>query len=55
VNYRANVWALNAEGCTCIVATSAVGSLKENIHPGEIVILDQFIDWCMKFVETVVQ
>lgn len=45
VNYRANMWALKAEGCTCVVTTTAVGSLQENIHPGEVVILDQFIDW----------
>lgn len=45
VNYRANLWALKAEGCTCVVTTSACGSLKENVHPGEVVILDQFIDW----------
>jgi len=45
VNYRANMWALKSEGCTCVIATTACGSLKENIHPGEVVILDQFIDW----------
>ena len=45
VNYRANLWALKAEGCTCVLATTACGSLQENIHPGEVVILDQFIDW----------
>jgi len=45
VNYRANIWALKEEGCSCVVVTTAVGSLRENIHPGEVVILDQFIDW----------
>lgn len=44
VNYRANIWALKQEGCDCIVATTACGSLQEEIHPGDIVLLDQFID-----------
>lgn len=44
LNYRANIWALKQEGCDCIVATTASGSLQENIHPGDIVVLDQFID-----------
>ena len=44
VNYRANIEALRQQGCTHIVATTACGSLREHIHPGEIVILDQFID-----------
>jgi len=45
VNYRANIQALKDIGCTHIIATTAVGSLKENICPGDIVILDQFIDF----------
>jgi len=44
VNYRANVWALRQEGCTHLVVTTACGSLKENIAPGHIVVLDDFID-----------
>ncbi|CAH1117807.1 unnamed protein product [Phaedon cochleariae] len=44
VNYRANIWALKEEGCTHIIATTAVGSLQENIKPGDIVVLDSFID-----------
>uniref|UniRef100_A0A4W3IA95 S-methyl-5'-thioadenosine phosphorylase n=1 Tax=Callorhinchus milii TaxID=7868 RepID=A0A4W3IA95_CALMI len=44
VNFRANIWALKEEGCTHILATTACGSLREEIHPGDIVILDQFID-----------
>lgn len=44
VNYRANVWALKEEGCTHIVASTACGSLQEEIRPGEIAILDNFID-----------
>ena len=44
VNYRANIHALKQEGCTHIIAATAVGSLKEAIPPGYLVFLDQFID-----------
>ena len=45
VNFRANIHALKEQGCTHILATTAVGSLKENIGRGDLVILDQFIDF----------
>jgi 5'-methylthioadenosine phosphorylase len=45
VNYRANINALKQAGCTHILATTAVGSLREEIKPGHFVVLDQFIDW----------
>ena len=45
VNYRANIHALKAVGCTHILATTAVGSLREEIGRGDLVILDQFIDF----------
>ena len=45
VNFRANIYALKKEGCTHILATTAVGSLRENIRPGDLVFVDQFIDW----------
>ena len=44
VNYRANVYALKKAGCTHILATTAVGSLREQIKPGHLVFVDQFID-----------
>ena len=44
VNYRANIYALKEEGCTHLIATTACGSLQEHIHPGEVVLIDQFID-----------
>ncbi|XP_065183102.1 S-methyl-5'-thioadenosine phosphorylase-like [Sycon ciliatum] len=44
VNYRANMWALRDAGCTHVLVTTACGSLQEEINPGEIVLLDQFID-----------
>jgi len=45
VNYRANISALKQIGCTHILASSAVGSLKEQIKPGDIVFPNQFIDF----------
>jgi len=45
VNNRANIWALRAAGATHIVTTTAVGSLREEIAPGNLAILDQFIDF----------
>jgi len=45
VNYRANIFALKKLGCTHIISTTAVGSLREQIKPGDFVILDQLIDF----------
>jgi methylthioadenosine phosphorylase (EC 2.4.2.28) len=45
VNYRANIHALTARDVTHIIATTACGSLKEEIGRGDIVIIDQFIDF----------
>ena len=44
INYRANIWALKELGVRQIVASSAVGSLREDYAPGDFVITDQFID-----------
>jgi len=44
VNYRANVYALKALGCTHVIASGAVGSLREDIRPTDLVIPDQIID-----------
>jgi 5'-methylthioadenosine phosphorylase len=44
VNYRANIQALKSQNCTHILATTACGSLREEIKRGDLVILDQFID-----------
>ncbi len=45
VNYRANIQALKDAGCTHILATTAVGSLREEIGRGDLVVVDQFIDF----------
>ncbi|XP_044745896.1 S-methyl-5'-thioadenosine phosphorylase [Coccinella septempunctata] len=44
VNYRANIWALKQEGCTQIIVSTATGSLREDYKPGDLVILNNFID-----------
>jgi 5'-methylthioadenosine phosphorylase len=45
VNFRANIEALKEIGCSHIISTTAVGSLRKDIERGDIVILDQFIDF----------
>ncbi len=52
VNYRANIWALRELGVTRIVATTACGSLREEIKPGHLVFIDQFIDRTTKRAQT---
>lgn len=44
VNARANIDALKRTGCTDILAISSVGSLQEELPPGHLVVVDQFID-----------
>jgi 5'-methylthioadenosine phosphorylase len=44
LNYRANVCAMKKAGATHLVSISAVGSMREHIEPGHVVIVDQFID-----------
>ncbi len=44
INYRANIWGMKRLGVTRILSVGAVGSLKEEIPPGDFVAVDQFID-----------
>ena len=44
INYRANLWALKSLGAELCISISAVGSMREEIPPGDLVIVDQFID-----------
>lgn len=44
VPYKANIWAFKSIGVKWILSCSAVGSLNDNIKPGDIVLCDQFID-----------
>lgn len=52
INYRANVAALKSLGATHLVSVSAVGSMKEAIAPGHLVVVDQFIDLTRKRIPT---
>jgi len=44
LNFRANIYGMKKLGAQWIVGVSAVGSMKESIHPGDMVIPNQFID-----------
>lgn len=44
LNHRANIWALRSLGVRWIIAVTAVGSLKEEYHPRNVVLPDQFFD-----------
>ena len=52
VNYRANIQALKDQGVTHIIATTACGSLREEIQRGDFVIIDQFIDFTKQRIMT---
>ena len=44
VPYRANIFALKALGCTHVLASGACGSLREDVAPGDLMLVDQFLD-----------
>jgi 5'-methylthioadenosine phosphorylase len=44
INYRANIYAMKLLGAERIISVSAVGSLKEDLRPGEFLVPDQFFD-----------
>lgn len=44
INYRANMFALKQLGADQVLSISAVGSLREDVHPGDLVVVDQYID-----------
>jgi 5'-methylthioadenosine phosphorylase len=44
LNYRANIYGMKKLGVEWIISVSAVGSMKEEIAPGHIVVVDQFFD-----------
>jgi 5'-methylthioadenosine phosphorylase len=44
INYRANIYAMKLLGVERIISVSAVGSLKEDLRPGEFLVADQFVD-----------
>ncbi|MBI3179031.1 MAG: S-methyl-5'-thioadenosine phosphorylase [Deltaproteobacteria bacterium] len=45
INFRANLWALKTVGVREVVAVSAVGSLREEVRPGELCVVGQYLDW----------
>jgi 5'-methylthioadenosine phosphorylase len=55
INYRANIYALKKLGVEWIISVSAVGSMREDIHPGDIVLVDQFLDRTRQRVSTFFQ
>ncbi|RYD84226.1 MAG: S-methyl-5'-thioadenosine phosphorylase, partial [Verrucomicrobiaceae bacterium] len=44
INHRANLWALRSVGVRHLICVTAVGSLKEEYHPRDIVLPDQYFD-----------
>ena len=52
INFRANIYGMKKLGVSRIISVSAVGSMKDNIHPEEIVIPDQFYDNTKRRIST---
>jgi 5'-methylthioadenosine phosphorylase len=52
INFRANVYAMKLLGVERIVSVSAVGSLREELQPGEFLVPDQFVDRTKNRVST---
>ena len=44
INYRANIAAMRTLGVSALLAPFAAGSLRPEIHPGDLVVVDQFVD-----------
>jgi len=45
INFRANIWALKSIGVRTVISISAVGSLREEIRPGDLALASQYIDF----------
>jgi 5'-methylthioadenosine phosphorylase len=52
INYRANIYSMKLLGVERIISVSAVGSLKEDLRPGEFLVPDQFFDRTKNHVST---
>jgi 5'-methylthioadenosine phosphorylase len=52
INFRANVYAMKLLGVERIISVSAVGSLREELRPGEFLVADQFVDRTKNRVST---
>ena len=44
LNHRANIWAMKSLGVSWIISVSAVGSLQAKLQPGDVALVDQFLD-----------
>jgi 5'-methylthioadenosine phosphorylase len=45
INFRANIWALKSFGARTVIGVSAVGSLREDIRPGDLALPSQYLDF----------
>jgi 5'-methylthioadenosine phosphorylase len=52
INFRANIWGMKKLGVSRIISISAVGSMREDIIPGDFVLIDQFFDRTRHRVDT---
>jgi 5'-methylthioadenosine phosphorylase len=52
LNFRANIWGLKSLGVEWVVSVSAVGSMKEEIRPLDLVVPDQFFDFTKRRVSS---
>ncbi len=52
INFRANVWGMKRLGVERILSVSAVGSMREDIAPGDFVLIDQFYDRTRHRIDT---
>jgi 5'-methylthioadenosine phosphorylase len=55
INYRANLWALRSLGVRQVLAPCAVGGLRAEVRPGDIVVPDQLVDRTTSRVQTFVE
>jgi 5'-methylthioadenosine phosphorylase len=52
INFRANIWGMKKLGVSRIISISAVGSMREDVPPGDFVLIDQFFDRTRHRVDT---
>ncbi len=45
INYRANLWAMRRVGVTALMATAVSGGIAADLNPGDLVLIDQFLDF----------
>ena len=52
INYRANIWGMKKLGVQYLIASGTCGSFKEELAPGTIVVIDQFLDRTRQRIST---